>query len=285
MSAPAPRAQPARELAPRPGKPCNCSALAELVDYVSDRLPGLEPQGGEPMFSARSGRLYLRGDRVEAAVGPFTLSSLGRRIVAAGEPSHTRAWSSSLQIRSRTGSEITDETLIRLQTTDTAAVAMDRLFRTLHMLNHLACAREDEDLWLPISLRHLLAVAQDHGAFFEDLLRRCGLGPARIVLVLQLPALRGEDSAHLLTAVQAYRARGFRLALALFGLVDQAQLALIDSLAPCALKLHPRDLAITRQRAPRIPVVLSPADGAAQATLGPADLLELEQLPPPAFLI
>ena len=280
MSVAAPRAR-----APRVGKPCNCGALAELVDYVSDRLPALEPQGGQPMFSARSSRLYVRGDRVEASVGPFTLSTLDRRIVAAGEPTATLAWSSSLQIRSRTGSEISDETLIRLQTTDTAAVAMDRLFRTLHMLNHLACAREDEDLWLPISLRHLLAVAQDHGAFFEDLLRRCGLGPARLVLVLQLPALRDDDSAHLLAAVDAYRARGFRLALALFGLVDRAQLSLIESLAPAALKLNPRDLAITRQRAPGVPVLLSPADGVAPVTLGPADLLELEHLPSPEFLI
>lgn len=283
MNAPATNLRPTRT--PRPGKPCNCGALAELVDYVSDRLPGLEPRGAQPMFSARSGRLHLRGDRVEAAVGPFTLGSVSRRIVAAHAPAHTLAWSSSLQVHSPTGREITDDTLIRLQTTDAAAVAMDRLFRTLHMLNHLACAREDEDLWLPISLRHLLAVAEDHGAFFEELLRRCGLGPARIVLVLPLPVLRPDDAIRLLAAAEAYRGRGFRFALGLAGVLDETQLALLDSLAPCALKLRPRDLAVARRHAPGLPVLLSPADTAATVALGPADLLELEPLSHPEFLI
>ncbi len=265
-------------------KPCNCSALAELVDYVSDQLPSLDPRGGQPVFSARAGRLFLRGDRVAAEVGPFTLSSHSRRVVSALDPAATIAWSSRLHLRSRTGREVNDETLIRLQTTDAAAVAMDRLFRTLHMLNHLACARDHEDLWLPISLRHLLAVAQDHGAFFEDLLRRCGLGPARTVLVLQLPVVRPAEETRLLTAVETYLARGFRVALALFGVVDESQQALIERLAPAALKIHPRDLAPTRLRFPSVPLLLSPAGGIAQREFESRDLLELDFSPQPVFL-
>ncbi len=266
------------------GSPCNCSALADLVDYVSDHLPSLDPRGGQPVFSARAGRLFLRGDRVEAEVGPFTLSSHSRRVASALDPEATIAWSSRLHLRSHTGREITDETLIRLQTTDAAAVAMDRLFRTLHMLNHLACARDHEDLWLPISLRHLLAVAQDHGAFFEDLLRRCGLGPARTVLVLQLPVVRPAEETRLLAAVETYLARGFRVALALFGVVDDSQQALIERLAPAALKIHPRDLGPTRLRFPDSPLLLSPADGVARRELGARDLLELAFSPQPVFL-
>ena len=189
---------------------CNCSALAELGDYVSDRLPSLEPQGAQPVFSARAGRLLLRGTRVEAEVGPFTLGSISQRIVPADAPSRTVAWSSNLVARSPSGQRITAETLIRLQTTDAGAVAMDRLFRVLHMLNHLACAREEEALWLPVSLRHLAGVVRDHGAFFEEVLRQCGLGPERIVLVLQLPVADSEASAHVVAAVERYRLRGFR---------------------------------------------------------------------------
>lgn len=273
--------QPHR-LVPQPRHP---SALAELVDYVSDHLPTLEPQGAQPVFSARGGRLVLVGDRVEAEVGPFTLGSQRRRLVAAVNPAQSIAWSSTLRVRSHTGREINDETLIRLQTTDTAAVAMDRLCRTLHMLNHLACAREDDDLWVPISLRHLLAVAHDHGAYFEDLLRRCGLGPQRIVLVLPLPVLRETEQRRLLLAVQAYQQRGFRLALAATGLLDDSQTALIEQLAPAALKIHPRDLAVTRSRLPAVPLLLSPGNGRFPLSVGAADLLELDSEPAAAFLI
>jgi hypothetical protein len=266
-------------------EPCQCQGLEDLVDYVSDHLPTLESRYTEPLLSAHAGRLITRHGRVEAEVGPFTLSSQSRRVVSAHRSATTLAWSSQLQVNSITGREITEQTLIRLQTTDAAAVAMDRLIRTLHMLNHLACARENHDLWVSVSLRHLLAVDSGHGAFFEDLLHRCGLGPSRIVLVLQLPVLHEPRPLRLLEATRAYAARGFRLALKLSGPIDDAQQAFIRAVSPAWLKLQARDLPHLRQHFPDVPVLLSGPDAANDSSLRADDLIETDSLPQAKFVL
>jgi EAL domain-containing protein (putative c-di-GMP-specific phosphodiesterase class I) len=104
-------------------------------------------------------------------------------------------------------------------TDDDELVFLDRLCRTVHALNFLLQSKASKnggsDLYLNIHARHLLHVASAHGQTFEEILRRCGLAPAQVVLEIQESAI--EDSHRLGDAVANYRERGYRIAIDGFG--------------------------------------------------------------------
>ncbi|HMM76857.1 MAG TPA: hypothetical protein PJ986_14190 [Gammaproteobacteria bacterium] len=230
--------------APAPA-PCNCDGLAELVDYLNDRIDRLGAGVGEPHFSAQAARLVLRGPRVETEVGPFLLRTEAHRLAPVIAPSRIGGWYSALSVVTRSGRALDAETPLRLQASDAAAVAMDRLYRVLHMINHLGCARERTDLWVHTSLRHVLAVEGRHGAFFEELLKRCGLGAERIVLIVPLLPADDADFARLAQACDEYASRGFRLALDL-GVPTPDTARALAILEPDFVRVRERDLAALR---------------------------------------
>ncbi len=188
------------------------SPLTELVDYINDNLDLLASGSAEPTFSAQAARLRIRGLRVEADLGPFTLRTIAMHLVAPCAPNRAVAHAARLGITAG-DRVVSPDTVFRLQPSPAALVAMDRLCRVLHMLNHLAQRHDETDLWVPVSLGHLLAIEDGHGRFFEELLRRCGLGPGRVVLVLPGSPARPADEARYGSVCANYRECGYRLAL------------------------------------------------------------------------
>lgn len=259
----------------------NYALLAELVDYVSDTiLPRLGTGTGEPWFSAQAGRLILRHNRVEAEVGPFRLASAARRLHEAANPQAVHGWYRSLRVRTASGRAVHPDTLIRLQASDEAAVAMDRLCRMVHMLNHLATAREGEHLWVHVSLRHVLAVPSGHGAFFEDLLRDCGLGPERLVHITSLPLDDRANLPRVVRACAAYTARGFSIAVDIKQAPDGALAGALKQLAPRWLRVRGGELESVRAVLPYRPMLVR-EHGA--AILHHGDLVETSRRAGPLF--
>lgn len=265
--------------------PCNCGMLAELVDYMNERIDRLGQGVAEPHFSAQSARFVVRGSQVEAEVGPFTLRTETRRLAPIVAPGRVAGWYSALRVTTPSGRELSAESLLRLQTSDAAVVAMDRLYRALHMLNHLGCAREDVDLWVHVSLRHVLAIEGRHGAFFEDLLKRCGLGPERIVLIAPLLPADDADFPRLALALDEYASRGFRLALDVVAPTVEAARALA-LLAPAFVRVRKRDLEALRALEQRTPALVRELGGYAGSTprFAETDLIEMYDGPRPVFL-
>lgn len=96
------------------------------------------------------------------------------------------------------------------------AVYFDRLCRILHTLNFVRQAPPGIDLFLNISGRHLLGVTDgEHGETFERLLHMCGTRPERVILEILEAGV--DDLSRLNEAVNAYRARGYRVAIDDFG--------------------------------------------------------------------
>lgn len=97
-------------------------------------------------------------------------------------------------------------------------VRFDRLCRTLHLLNYLTW-RPDESgrLFLDVEARHILSVPLGHGAYFAEVIHRCGLTPAQIVLMTSslFAACPGDYLRRLAEGMSNYRSRGYRLALAI----------------------------------------------------------------------
>lgn len=96
-------------------------------------------------------------------------------------------------------------------------VHLDRLVRTLHALNYLLHP-EQQHLHVRVNLRHIEIVPGGHGIVFENALRACGLDPKDITLEVNVD---GDTSEALHNALDAYRARGYRIALAGVGLGAQ----------------------------------------------------------------
>lgn len=93
---------------------------------------------------------------------------------------------------------------------EAAIVHLDRLVRTLHVLNGASLAALGP-LFLPLHPRHVAEVRDAHGEVFVGILRDCGLAAAHVVLELADAGLVAP--AHLERAMARFRARGFGIAL------------------------------------------------------------------------
>ena len=91
-------------------------------------------------------------------------------------------------------------------------VSLDRLSRTVHMLNYLSLNEEDSNLFLHVHPHHILTVKKDHGAYFEDIIRRCGLPVRRIVIGLTISPVYESQLLLLLERLRNYRERGYSTA-------------------------------------------------------------------------
>jgi EAL domain-containing protein (putative c-di-GMP-specific phosphodiesterase class I) len=92
-------------------------------------------------------------------------------------------------------------------------VSLDRLSRTVHMLNYLILDRPEGNLFLHVHPHHVLTVKRDHGAYFEDIIRQCGLPLRRIVIGLTLNPSYETQAPLLLERLKNYRDRGYSTSL------------------------------------------------------------------------
>lgn len=123
-----------------------------------------------------------------------------------------------------------------LPDTDAEFIQLDRLLRTLHVLNYLTRPQRGT-LFLRVHPRHILGVPARHGFAFEEILRPCGLVPEQITLEIDSDAAQ-ENAAHFSRALASYRARGYGIA------VNQPahrppDFALLAALTPDIVKLAP----------------------------------------------
>ena len=122
---------------------------------------------------------------------------------------------------------------------DDESVELDRLCRMLHAINfYRQPGAEGADLFLSVHDRLLAAVSGNHGMAFRRILDGLGLPVERVVL--QLPAVKQNQSWLLSYVANNYRRNGFR-----FG-VNIAQVAeavdLLERARPDVIKLDAREL-------------------------------------------
>lgn len=118
-------------------------------------------------------------------------------------------------------------------------INLDRLCRTVHMLNYLPYSHIGGTLFLDVDPRHILSVKQDHGAYFEEIIGKCGLATKNIAISLEINDYYALEHGQLLAGLSNYRNRGYQLALNIGnhytanGLID-----FIAKLAPNYLRVN-----------------------------------------------
>lgn len=122
-------------------------------------------------------------------------------------------------------------------------ISLDRLTRTVHMLNYLLLEPNETALFLEVHYQHVLGVKRDHGAFFEDIIRRCGLPLQRIVISLTLAPSLQNMSAILIDRLKNYRERGYGIAIRFdprsdSSFIEHFRKHLLHRIAPDHLRFH-----------------------------------------------
>ncbi|WP_168735138.1 EAL domain-containing protein [Pseudothauera rhizosphaerae] len=127
--------------------------------------------------------------------------------------------------------------LFSLVADDATLVGLDRLCRTLHVLNDLR-TEEDELLFLNVHGRLLAAVSEDHGAAFRRVLDVLQVRSGNVVI--ETPEVACRDL-RLLSFVHAnYRINGFRVAANVASLADAE--AVLGQMRPNFIKIDVRYL-------------------------------------------
>lgn len=157
--------------------------------------------------------LLFRDGRIEGRFGDLRLSSIYRGIHSTTHPDVVEGLQACLRVYADSESPVAALDVFAAAQDSVAVINLDRLCRTLHLLNYLPLTRSASRLFLHVNPYHVLGVKKNHGAYFENILGRCGLVPEQVVLCVALRLSVGRKSPALLQGLANYRERGYRLAL------------------------------------------------------------------------
>ncbi len=216
--------------------------LQHLVEYFNDRL------GREHNSSFRP--FILQEGKVSGLFGPIRIDSSFAPLRQALKPTVIVGHTAQITVapnktRHLYANEI--ETLLAnnsVPATDFESIInFDRLSRTVHMLNYLTLSHLQGVLFLEVDPRHILGIKHDHGAYFEEVIVRCGLKTKNVVIVLAVYRQNARYYQELINGLDNYRRRGYLIALNFEYLAQESQASdLIAKISPNYVSLSARNL-------------------------------------------
>lgn len=118
-------------------------------------------------------------------------------------------------------------------------ISLDRLCRTVHMLNYLNYSHTGGAVFLDVDPRHILGVQQEHGVYFEKIIFKCGLATKNIIISTTINSSYVLNHKELLDGLYNYRRRGYQIALNIGSLYSATGLwDLIVKLSPNYLRIN-----------------------------------------------
>jgi EAL domain-containing protein (putative c-di-GMP-specific phosphodiesterase class I) len=215
--------------------------LQDLVEYFNDRL------GREHRSSFRP--FMLEEGKVSGLFGPIRIDSSFTPLRQTLKPTVIVGHKAQITVAPhKTPYLYANEIETLLANAVPAAdfesiINFDRLSRTVHMLNYLTVAHLQGVLFLEVDPRHILGIKQDHGAYFEEVITRCGLETKNVVVVLAASSQYAPYYQELINGLANYRHRGYQITLK-FDYVAQGGQAfnLIDKISPNYVSLSARNL-------------------------------------------
>ncbi|MDT8407481.1 MAG: hypothetical protein RQ715_09565 [Methylococcales bacterium] len=208
--------------------------LQDLVEYFNDRLEWEHHANFRPFF--------FKDNQVYGLFGPIRIGTDFQAITPLDGSEPIGQWA-RLQVSTEEVPDLQNhelEALLSLPASQAihpdSIVDFDRLARTVHMLNFLTLPQPAGVLQLDVDPRHVLGVKRDHGAYFQEVIIKCGLQPSAIAIHLKLSSIYARYYKHLLQGLENYRQRGYQVALQTPALTPSLT-ALIDTLQPDRVSL------------------------------------------------
>jgi EAL domain-containing protein (putative c-di-GMP-specific phosphodiesterase class I) len=216
--------------------------LQHLVEYFNDRF------GREHHSSFRP--FILEDGAVSGLFGPIRISSIFTPVRETLKPATIIGHTAQISVVPYENQHLNTNDIDNLvihptrQATDFESIInFDRLCRTVHMLNYLPLSHFQGVLFLEVDPRHILGIKQDHGAYFEEVIIRCGLETKNVVILMAVNNQYARYHHELLNGLENYRRRGYQLALKFdYIALENQVLELIEKLSPNYVCLSARHL-------------------------------------------
>lgn len=188
--------------------------LQQLVDYFNDRFEHEHHSSFRPFILDRGVVSGIFGPiRVSSVFLPVRQADNNERLV--GHIAQLSVTPYDSNVHSEQTAEIGN--LISDTVTQPAnfqsIISLDRLCRTVHMLNYLNHPHNDGVVFLDVDPRHILSVQQEHGAYFEKIIFKCGLTTKNVVISTAINSSHALNHKELLDGLYNYRRRGYQIAL------------------------------------------------------------------------
>jgi len=130
--------------------------------------------------------------------------------------------------------------IFALATDDEQLIRLDRLCRTIHVLNFLDnIPNKQTKLFIHVQPRLLESVKDDHGSAFEQILDIIGIRTSRIVI--EIPVEVNRDWRLLKRVIMNYRAHGYLTAINYSG-INSDRISELGKLYPNVIRVGARDL-------------------------------------------
>jgi len=186
--------------------------LEHLVEYFNDRL------GREHRSSFRP--FVLENGKASGLFGPIRINSCFAPLRQTLKPTMIVGHTAQITVASNKTQHLYANEIENLLANNSvkatefeSIINFDRLCRTVHMLNYLTLSHLQGVLFLEVDPRHILGIKQDHGAYFEEVILRCGLETKNVVIVLAVNSQYARYYQELINGLENYRRRGYQLAL------------------------------------------------------------------------
>jgi EAL domain-containing protein (putative c-di-GMP-specific phosphodiesterase class I) len=181
--------------------------LQQLVEYFNDRL--------EQEHNSKIRAFILENGEVHGLFGTARISTQLSAIRETLQPNQFIGHYALLKVDTNNVAEL-DKLLVPPAIQNSgfdSVINFDRLSRTVHMLNYLPQSHLDKVLFLDVDPRHILGIKADHGAYFEEIIVRCGLQTANVAIGLTVSTAYARLYSLLIKGLENYQRRGYRLAL------------------------------------------------------------------------
>ena len=186
--------------------------LQHLVEYFNDRFEREHYSGFRPFVlnEGKVGGLYGK-IRIDSSFTP--LRQALKPAVIVGHTSQITITPNKIQ-QLFANETVAQRAKNSVKVTDIESIVnFDRLCRTVHMLNYLTLSHLQGVLCLEVDPRHIMDIKQDHGAYFEEVIARCGLETKNVVIVLVVNSQYAFYYQELVIGLDNYRRRGYQIAL------------------------------------------------------------------------
>jgi EAL domain-containing protein (putative c-di-GMP-specific phosphodiesterase class I) len=214
--------------------------LPQLIDYFNDRFEQEQHSKFRPFI--------LDKDVVSGIFGPIRVSSIFLPVRHADHNENLMGHIAQLSVTSydntvqdeqstEMGGLITDAAT--QPTNFQSIINLDRLCRTVHLLNYLNYPHEEGVVFLDVDPRHILGVQHEHGAYFEKIIFKCGLTTKNVVISTAINSAYALNHKELLDGLYNYRRRGYQIALNIGSLYAATGLwDLIVKMSPNYLRIN-----------------------------------------------
>ena len=176
-----------------------------------DGLKNSSNNGNRPLFIDDTGSISAKWKNL-------TLSSVFQPIYKSNDLSKPFAYEAFVRSIDLEGNQIAPSELFSKATDHDEITGLDRLCRTIHLLNFTLHDIKDALLFLNVNEGLISAVDDNHGAAFRKVIDALGFSPSRIVIELPIPLVKDIKRIHFV--LQNYRLNSLEVAINIQSIED-----------------------------------------------------------------